>query len=92
VPEWFGAMGREWGPDPLSDQQRGGELAWGLGEFPTLMLAIMVTWSWSRSDDRKNKRRDRAADRFGDSELDEYNEMLKMLAGRESRPKSRGGS
>lgn len=84
APEWYGAMGREWGLDPLSDQQQGGELAWGLGEIPTLLLAIVVTWSWSKSDDRKNIRRDRAADRDGDRELKAYNQMLQTLAKRES--------
>lgn len=85
VPEWYGAMGREWGLDPLRDQQRGGELAWGLGELPTLVLAILVTWAWSKSDDRKNTRRDRAADRDGDKELTDYNAMLGDLAKREQR-------
>jgi cytochrome c oxidase assembly factor CtaG len=69
-------MGREWGLDPLADQQRGGELAWGLGEIPTLVLAIVVTYGWMRSDDRANKRRDRLTDREGDLELDAYNDML----------------
>ena len=85
VPEWYGAMGREWGLDPLSDQQQGGELAWGLGEIPTLVLAIVVTWAWSKSDDRKNKRRDRAADRDGDRELSAYNDMLEKLAERDQK-------
>jgi putative copper resistance protein D len=76
APEWYGAMGREWGLDPLADQQRGGELAWGLGEIPTLVLAVLVTYGWMKSDDRINKRRDRLADRQGDLELDAYNEML----------------
>jgi len=80
APEWFGAMGREWGLPPLEDQQRGGELAWGLGEFPTLLLAIAVTWSWSRGDDREQKRTDRQADRSADEELRAYNEMLAMRA------------
>ncbi len=76
APEWYGAMGREWGLSPLADQQRGGEVAWSLGEIPTLVLAIVVTYSWSKSDDRKNKRRDRQADRDGDQELQAYNAML----------------
>lgn len=88
VPEWFGAMGRTWGDPPLLDQQNGGELAWGLGEFPTLALAILVTWAWSKSDDRINKRRDRLADRQGDQELDAYNEMLgKLSQAQPTRPK-----
>ena len=80
VPEWFGAMGREWGLPPLEDQQQGGELAWGLGEIPTLVLAILVTWAWSRGDDREQKRRDRKADRDDDAELQAYNAMLRQRA------------
>jgi len=85
VPEWFGAMGREWGLDPLADQQQGGELAWGLGEIPTVLLAILVTWSWSRGDDREQKRRDRQADRDDDEELRLYNDMLQRRAEAERR-------
>jgi cytochrome c oxidase assembly factor CtaG/putative copper export protein len=85
APEWYGAMGREWGLSPLLDQQRGGELAWGLGEIPTLVLAIVVTYSWSKSDDRKNKRRDRQADRDGDQELNAYNDMLQARQRAEQR-------
>jgi len=85
VPEWFGAMGREWGLDPLADQQQGGELAWGLGEIPTVLLAILVTWSWSRGDDREQKRRDRQADRDDDEELRQYNDMLQRRAEAERR-------
>ena len=80
APHWFGAMGREWGLSPLEDQQQGGELAWGLGEIPTLVLAILVTWSWSRGDDREQKRRDRQADRTEDEELRAYNDMLRQVA------------
>jgi putative copper resistance protein D len=31
--DWFGAMGRTWGQRPLQDQQTGGAIAWGIGEF-----------------------------------------------------------
>lgn len=87
APDWYGAMGREWGLDPLADQRQGGELAWGLGEIPTLALAIVVTYGWMRSDDRANKRRDRLTDREGDLELDEYNDMLaKRAQWSEARP------
>lgn len=88
--DWYGAMGREWGLDPLTDQQRGGEWAWGLGEIPTVLLAILVTYSWMRSDDRANKRRDRLVDREGDKELDAYNEMLASRAKWEKSRTSRG--
>jgi len=58
-----------------------------LGEFPTLALAILVAWSWSRSDERANKRRDRRVDAVGDTELDAYNEMLRARAGVPDRPR-----
>lgn len=76
VPEWFGAMGREWGQSPLADQQTGGGIAWSVGEIPTLVLAMLVVWSWSRADGRETKRLDRRADRDGDADLEAWNAML----------------
>lgn len=85
VADWFGLLGREWGPPALADQQRGGGVAWGIGELPTLTLAIAVIVAWSRSEERVARRRDRAVDRDGDTEMDEYNAMLGRLADRDSR-------
>lgn len=76
LPDWYGAMGRTWGDDPLVDQQNGGGIAWSVGELPTVSLAIIVAMLWSRSDAREAKRHDRAAERDGDAELEAYNEML----------------
>ncbi|MBD5785820.1 bifunctional copper resistance protein CopD/cytochrome c oxidase assembly protein [Cellulosimicrobium terreum] len=85
VPEWFGLLGRDWGPSAIADQQRGGAVAWGIGELPTLILAIVVAVMWSRSDEREARRQDRQADRDGDAELNEYNEMLAKMAERDDR-------
>lgn len=82
VPEWFGLLGRPWGPSAIEDQQRGGAVAWGIGELPMLVLAIGVAVSWTRSDARDAKRQDRAADRDGDAELEAYNAMLAKMANR----------
>ena len=82
LPEWFGAMGREWGQTPLADQQTGGGIAWSVGEIPTLVLAMLVVWSWSRADGRESKRRDRQADRDGDADLAAWNAMLAERADR----------
>ncbi len=76
LPEWFGAMGREWGQTPLADQQTGGGIAWSVGEIPTLLLALLVMWSWSRADKRESTRLDRKADRDGDADLEAWNAML----------------
>lgn len=80
--DWFGAMGRTWGAPPLQDQQNGGAIAWSVGEIPTVVLAVLVAFLWSRSDAREAKRSDRKADRDGDAELEAYNEMLSRRAGR----------
>lgn len=74
---WFSQLG--WGIDLLADQQRGGGIAWGVGEAPTLLLALVVAVQWSRSDDRESRRSDRAADRDGDADLARYNAMLAGL-------------
>ncbi len=100
LPEWFGAMGREWGQTPLADQQTGGGIAWSVGEIPTLVLAMLVVWSWSRADGRESKRRDRQADRDGEADLAAWNAMLAQRAerapvdqraGREPADQTRGG-
>lgn len=83
VPEWFGVLGRPWGLSAIADQQRGGAIAWGIGELPTLALALAVAFAWSRSDERTARNRDRRVDRDGDPELDEYNAMLATMARRD---------
>ncbi|MGC5165758.1 cytochrome c oxidase assembly protein [Luteimicrobium sp. DT211] len=84
VPDWFGLLGRTWGESAIEDQQAGGSVAWGIGELPTLLLAVLVATSWSRSDEREARRKDRKADRDGDAELREYNAMLEKLAKRDT--------
>ena len=88
--DWFGAMGRTWGATPLEDQSTGGGIAWGIGELPTLALALIVAVQWSRSDTKEQKRKDRAEDRSGDAELRAYNEMLASQSQRDQRAESRG--
>jgi putative copper resistance protein D len=85
LPEWFGAMGRTWGVTPLEDQQIGGAIAWGIGELPTAALTIIVSVQWFRSDAREARRLDRAADRGGNKDLEDYNAMLNKLADRDKR-------
>jgi putative copper resistance protein D len=83
VADWFGSMGRTWGPTPLEDQYAGGGVAWSIGEIPTLILAITVAIQWSRSDTKLQRRNDRHADRTGDAELEDYNAQLAALAERD---------
>jgi cytochrome c oxidase assembly factor CtaG/putative copper export protein len=81
--DWYGAMGRDWGISALADQQRGGGIAWSVGEIPTIALAIYVAVQWSRTDDKETRRRDRNADRTNEAELTEYNDRLARLAVRD---------
>jgi cytochrome c oxidase assembly factor CtaG/putative copper export protein len=83
--EYFGNLGRTWGPSALLDQQLGGAVAWGIGEVPTLLVAIGVAVQWSRSDARESKRTDRAADRNNDADLTAYNDMFAKLAERDAK-------
>lgn len=87
--DWYGAMGRTWGALPLDDQATGGGIAWGIGELPTLALALVVAVQWSRSDTKEQKRKDRAADRSGEAELHAYNDMLAAQAKRDERTASK---
>jgi putative copper resistance protein D len=73
---WYGAMGRTWGPSAIADQQTGGGIAWSVGEIPTVILAIVVAVMWSTSDAKDAKRLDRKAERDGDADLVAYNRML----------------
>lgn len=92
LPEWYGAMGREWGAAPLADQQMGGGIAWSVGEIPTLALAMLVAWTWSRADGREARRRDRQADRDGDADLVAWNAMLAERASADVRRAERAAS
>lgn len=81
APEWFAQVNP--GANLLADQQEGGDIAWGIGEVPTLVLVLGVAVAWSRSDTRENRRSDRAAARDGDKDLNDYNAMLTRLAERD---------
>ncbi|WP_231945445.1 cytochrome c oxidase assembly protein [Agrococcus carbonis] len=80
LPDWFGAMGN--GVDALEDQQVGGGIAWSIGEIPTVILAIITTVLWVRSDKKERVRLDRAAERDGDADLNAYNAMLEKMGKR----------
>ncbi len=79
APDFFEQVNLPWGPDPLADQQRAGQIAWGVGEVPTLALAVIVAVQWFRRDEQETRRKDRQADRDGDAELRAYNEHLARL-------------
>ena len=78
--DWFSSLERSWGPTLAEDQYRGAALAWALGDYPTLILALAMAWAWIRDDDKKARRYDRRADRDDDAELAAYNAMLQQRA------------
>lgn len=88
--DWFGNIGADWGYSAIEDQQLGGGIAWGIGEFPTLFVAIMVAVQWAKSSDREAKRIDRSEDRTRDAELRAYNDMLAQAATLDGKTGARG--
>jgi cytochrome c oxidase assembly factor CtaG/putative copper export protein len=82
APTFFEGLHLPWPVDLLADQRTGGAVAWGIGELPTLVLALLVTMAWVRSDGAESKRLDRQADRDDDAELKVYNAHLAKLSGR----------
>jgi putative copper resistance protein D len=81
--DWWASIGLRDNAQLLADQHTGGGIAWGLAEFPTLLLTLVVAYLWSRSDDRQARAADRQADRDGDAELAAYNARLSRLAARD---------
>lgn len=86
APDFFTNLHLSWGPGLLADQRKAGAVAWGLGEFPTLVLALLVTLAWLRDDTAEARRKDRQADRDDDAELKAYNAGLAALAAAGRRP------
>jgi len=84
--EWYGIVQPDWIADPLRDTLDGGQVAWGLGELPSLIVLIAIAVQWSRSDAKEATRKDRQADRDEDAELKAYNEHLASLSRHGSRP------
>lgn len=76
APDFYGQLNLPWLADPWLDQFRAGEIAWGVGEVPTLILALLVARNWVRQDKAETTRKDRQARRDGDAELAAYNAWL----------------
>ncbi|MFH8989915.1 cytochrome c oxidase assembly protein [Streptomyces sp. NPDC017940] len=70
------------GVDALADQNAAGGIAWAFSEVPSVLVLLALLFQWYRSDQREGRRKDRAADRDGDKELEAYNAYLASLAGR----------
>src|SRR5665647_304878 len=82
APAFYQGLHLPWAVDLLADQRTGGAVAWGIGELPTLILALLVTLAWVRSDAAETKRLDRQADRDDDADLKAYNAHLAAISQR----------
>ncbi|KOV22993.1 cytochrome c oxidase assembly protein [Streptomyces sp. XY152] len=70
------------GIEALSDQNAAGGIAWAFSEVPSVLVLLALLFQWYASDQRQAKRKDRAADRDGDKELEAYNAYLASLNAR----------
>ncbi|MGA4946133.1 cytochrome c oxidase assembly protein [Streptomyces cinereoruber] len=70
------------GLDALSDQNAAGGIAWAFSEIPSVLVLIALVYQWYHSEQRQAVRKDRAADRDGDKELEAYNAYLASLRAR----------
>jgi len=84
APTFYTNLHLPWAVDLLADQRNGGAVAWGVGELPTLILALLVTLAWVRSDAVETRRLDRQADRDDDADLKAYNAHLAAISKRSS--------
>jgi putative copper resistance protein D len=82
VVDTFADPPASWGIDPLADQGAAGGIAWSFGELPTVLVLAVVFFSWARSEERRGRTIDRAAQRTDDAELEAYNARLRAMAQR----------
>jgi putative membrane protein/putative copper resistance protein D len=70
------------GIDALADQNAAGGIAWAFSEIPSVLVLLALLFQWYGSEQRQARRKDRAADRDGDKELEAYNAYLASLDAR----------
>jgi putative copper resistance protein D len=88
---WYSQVQPPWLIDPQYDTYVAGGIAWALGELPTLIVLVALSVQWARSDERLQRRLDRAADRDGDADLKAYNARLARLAERDAAAQQAAG-
>ncbi|NED96033.1 bifunctional copper resistance protein CopD/cytochrome c oxidase assembly protein [Phytoactinopolyspora alkaliphila] len=73
-----------WLPDPLDDQILAGQITWGFGELPALVIVGVLFVQWYRSDEREARRFDRREGK-AEAERTAYNSYLASLDARAKR-------
>lgn len=71
-----------WNVDLLRDQGVAGGIVWAFGELPTVLVLLVVFFSWAGSEERRGRAFDRAAERNDDAERLAYNARLRQMAER----------
>ena len=79
VAGWYELVQAPWLVDAAQDTRIAGAIAWGFGEIPTLIVAIVLGFQWATSDERQARRDDRRADLDGDADLRAYNARLARM-------------
>jgi putative copper resistance protein D len=59
----YATLTRDWGPDPLLDQQIAGAIMWVGGDLLFLLAILGIVLDWSRSEERHSQAAERRADR-----------------------------
>ena len=65
-----------WPGSPLSDEHAAGAIAWAFSEIPSVLVLLVLFMQWRRADTRAAVRRDRAADRDNEAELNGLQPVL----------------
>jgi putative copper resistance protein D len=58
----YATLARDWGPDPLVDQQAAGTLMWVWGDLTFILAMLLVIVAWVRTEERRNARDEARAD------------------------------
>ncbi|HEY9411439.1 MAG TPA: cytochrome c oxidase assembly protein [Jiangellaceae bacterium] len=87
--DYYRQLGTEipWLPDPLADQTLAGQITWGFGELPGLLVIGVLFVQWYRSDEREARRFDRR-EGTAEAERTAYNAYLAELDERSRRENS----
>ncbi|MDO4908773.1 MAG: cytochrome c oxidase assembly protein [Corynebacterium sp.] len=80
--DFYSSLGLPWNIDLLSDQNVGGGVAWGMGQFPLVLVYIVVMRQWYLFGKKENADYDKRAEETNDAELRAYNEMLQKMSRR----------
>ncbi|WP_166352418.1 cytochrome c oxidase assembly protein [Phytoactinopolyspora limicola] len=80
-----------WLPDPLDDQILAGQITWGFGEIPAVVIIAVIFVQWFRSDEREARRFDRKESK-AEAERQAYNAYLERLNARAERHSGSGRS